>query len=65
MTAGFDSPYRDAWENQIPLHRFAKAHEVAEAIVFLASDAASYITGTALRVDGGLLSRPVLSRAPG
>lgn len=65
MTAGFDSPYRDAWENQIPLQRFAKAAEVAEAIVFLASDAASYITGTALRVDGGLLSRPVLSRAPG
>jgi NAD(P)-dependent dehydrogenase (short-subunit alcohol dehydrogenase family) len=31
----------------------AKAHEVAEAILFLASDEASYITGAALPVDGG------------
>jgi 3(or 17)beta-hydroxysteroid dehydrogenase len=64
MTAGFDPVYRAAWEAQIPLHRFGEAPEVAQAIVFLASDAASYITGTALRVDGGLLSRPVIATPP-
>lgn len=64
MTAGFDPVYRAAWEAQIPLHRFGEAPEIAQAIVFLASDAASYITGTALRVDGGLLSRPVIASAP-
>jgi NAD(P)-dependent dehydrogenase (short-subunit alcohol dehydrogenase family) len=36
-----------------PMGRLGYAAEVAEAIVFLASDQASYITGTALPVDGG------------
>jgi 3-oxoacyl-[acyl-carrier protein] reductase len=35
------------------LHRYGRAHEVAAAITFLASPAASYITGTTLNVDGG------------
>lgn len=38
-----------------PLKRFGTAEEVAQAIVFLASGAASYINGVDLRVDGGLL----------
>jgi NAD(P)-dependent dehydrogenase (short-subunit alcohol dehydrogenase family) len=37
----------------IPLGRAGEAHEAAAAIAFLASDAASYITGVALNVDGG------------
>ena len=37
-----------------PMLRIAKAEEVAEAIYFLASDKASFITGTVLSVDGGL-----------
>ena len=36
-----------------PLNRAGKPSEVGKAIVFLASDAASYVTGTMLSVDGG------------
>ncbi|MGV9800363.1 SDR family NAD(P)-dependent oxidoreductase [Mycobacterium sp. NPDC003449] len=41
--------------NRIPLKRWAEAEEVAGAFVFLASDAASYITGQVLPVDGGMV----------
>jgi NAD(P)-dependent dehydrogenase (short-subunit alcohol dehydrogenase family) len=37
----------------IPMGRMAEAHEVAEAVCFLASDAASFLTGVALPIDGG------------
>ena len=39
--------------NNIPLGRFAEMSEIASTVVFLASDAASMITGTSLLVDGG------------
>jgi 3-oxoacyl-[acyl-carrier protein] reductase len=38
----------------IPMGRFGTAEEVAEAVAFLASDKASYITGTVINVNGGL-----------
>ncbi|MDR3565688.1 MAG: SDR family NAD(P)-dependent oxidoreductase [Negativicutes bacterium] len=38
---------------QISLNRFGKTEEVAKVLVFLASDAASYITGTAIEITGG------------
>jgi NAD(P)-dependent dehydrogenase (short-subunit alcohol dehydrogenase family) len=41
-------------EAQVPLGRFGEADEVARAAVFLASDEASFITGTEVVVDGGL-----------
>jgi NAD(P)-dependent dehydrogenase (short-subunit alcohol dehydrogenase family) len=37
----------------IPMGRAGRPEEVAEGILFLLSDAASYITGTVLRVSGG------------
>jgi NAD(P)-dependent dehydrogenase (short-subunit alcohol dehydrogenase family) len=43
--------------NNIPLGRFAELSEIASAVVFLTSDAASMITGTSLLVDGGWTAR--------
>jgi NAD(P)-dependent dehydrogenase (short-subunit alcohol dehydrogenase family) len=45
----------DEWLKQTPLRRFGTPEEVAAPVAFLASDAAAYITGATLHINGGLL----------
>jgi 3-oxoacyl-[acyl-carrier protein] reductase len=45
--------FRDTYLNRIPLGRFATPEEVAKPVCFLLSDAASFITGHHLGVNGG------------
>ena len=39
-----------------PLHRFAQPEEIAEAVIWLASEKAGFVTGTTLSIDGGATS---------
>jgi len=50
-----DPQLEDAIKKMHPLGRFAKPEEIAEAVIWLCSDAASFVTGTALPVDGGVV----------
>ncbi|NCM98311.1 MAG: SDR family oxidoreductase, partial [Rhodobacterales bacterium] len=45
--------YRDAIAEGTPLHRIAAPDELVEAVQFLASDAAGFMTGQILTIDGG------------
>ncbi|MBM3501582.1 MAG: SDR family oxidoreductase, partial [Armatimonadetes bacterium] len=54
MTRGMPEEAREAVLNAIPIGRFGRPEEIAEAAVFLASDAAAYITGQVIGVNGGL-----------
>ena len=49
--------FREALTGFVPLGRMGHADEVAAPIAWLLSDAASFVTGEALAIEGGLLSR--------
>jgi gluconate 5-dehydrogenase len=50
----FTSPAGEQWRTRVPMGRFARPDEIAGAALFLASDAASYVNGHTLVVDGGV-----------
>jgi NAD(P)-dependent dehydrogenase (short-subunit alcohol dehydrogenase family) len=57
--AGIDleSPMRQALRASVPLGRFAGPEEQASALLYMCSDEASFMTGSALALDGGFLAR--------
>ena len=54
MTAGLNAELKTKMTEGIPLGRLGSSDEVARAVLFLASDAASYVTGEVLKVNGGM-----------
>ena len=56
MMDGWSKEQSDAIRGMIPLGRFGKPIEIAEAVAFLASDAAAYISGAELSVDGAVFA---------
>jgi len=54
MTAALSDDVRASYEAAIPLKRMGTAQEIADAVAFLASDKAAYITGQVLAVNGGM-----------
>ena len=55
MTEVLKEEIKDAFTAKIPLSRFGEPSEVADAVAFLLSDHASYITGETLKVNGGMM----------
>jgi 3-oxoacyl-[acyl-carrier protein] reductase len=55
MTAVLSDEFKQAGLKQIPLGRVGTPEDVANAVCFLASEEASYITGHVLNVNGGML----------
>jgi len=55
MTRVLAAEQRQAMLSQVPLGRLGEAQDIADSVVFLASDAAGYITGETLHVNGGML----------
>ena len=55
MTRALTDQQRASMLGQVPLGRLGEAQDIADSVVFLASDAAAYITGETLHVNGGML----------
>ena len=56
MVEGIQEAAKEDLFNQIPLGRIGKPEEIATAVLYLASDEASYVTGQTIAIDGGMTS---------
>ena len=54
------SGFAEAMQNRVPLKRFGKPADIAKLVTFLASDDASFITGSEYNIDGGININPLL-----
>ena len=54
MTAVLDEKVKEEWISGIPLKRIGEGDDVANAVIFLASDLSAYTTGQTISVDGGM-----------
>ena len=55
MTRVLPEAQRDGMLKQVPLARLGDVQEIADAVAFLVSDSAAYITGETMHVNGGML----------
>jgi 3-oxoacyl-[acyl-carrier protein] reductase len=54
MTEALPEKVKEELKRMIPLERLGRPEDVAEAVLFLVSEASSYITGQVLKVNGGI-----------
>lgn len=54
VESGQNDVFKEKYSNRIPMGRMANAHEMVGALVYLTSDASSYVTGQNISIDGGL-----------
>jgi len=55
MTRNLPEAIKEGWINQIPIGRLGQPEEIAEAVAFLSSSAAAYVTGQTLHINGGMV----------
>ncbi len=55
MTAGIPAEIKDRISASTPLGRWAQPEDIADVVLFLASDAARFVTGRVIVADGGLI----------
>lgn len=54
VESGQNETFKQKYSARVPMGRMAQAHELVGALIYLASDASSYVTGQSIIVDGGL-----------